>query len=190
MPAAFFDEIRSAAGKKKDPSSQAGAIVKKYGLPRKAGIPLSKTVLVVKDLLEIEQLNRLNLASVRKLKRKALLLPHCSRKHMDFHCKARFDASMSSYFCQACSSDCPVNQAVKASRGRGYDVYILPGGSCLKKILTKKKYRGVLGVACCEEMKLAEGLLKGSGITLAGLSLLKNGCVKTRFNVDELGKML
>ena len=43
---------------------------------------------------------------------------------------------------------------------KGYDVYILPGGLCVPKILENGKYEAVVGVACGEEIKLADKILE------------------------------
>jgi len=193
MPRDFFDEVtRAAESIRKDisPALAAKKIEAKYKMHRKMGLSQSRAMLIIKDLLEIERLNIENRKKFAGVKKKALLLPHCSRKHMDYRCKAKFDAGLSSYFCRACSPDCPVNLATQVAGGSGYDVYILPGGSCLRKLLSKKKYKGIFGVACCEEMKLASTLLAGTGISLVGLSLLKNGCVETKFDVETLKKRL
>lgn len=121
---------------------------------------------------------------------KALLLPHCARKYMDHRCKADFNPKTSTYECNHCSSDCLIHQATQMGKERGYDVYILPGGSSVQKIIEKHEYKGIIGVACPFEGKMAVEKLKAAGISCKALPLLKNGCSNTVFNLDTLKKLL
>lgn len=109
---------------------------------------------------------------------------------MDGRCKAVFDASLPSYVCAHCSPDCEVNKADIAAKEKGYDVYVLPGGSCIPKILSTKKYEGVVGVACGEEMKSSGKVLGGMSVAGQAVPLLKNGCANTVFNLETLIKTL
>ncbi len=77
-----------------------------------------------------------------------------------------------------------------AGEERGYDVYVLPGGSCIQQVLKKGGYEAVVGVACGEEIKLAEGLLERTGLPGQNVPLAKNGCVNTWFNIQALKKVL
>jgi hypothetical protein len=109
---------------------------------------------------------------------------------MDNRCKAKFDPSLSTYYCNGCSKDCLVNKSTKVAKKKGYDVYILPGGSCIKKILAKKKYDIIIGVACCEEIKMASTYLEELKIPCIGIPLTKNGCSNTKFDLKFLKKNL
>ena len=105
---------------------------------------------------------------------------------MDSRCKASFNTEMSFYECRQCSPDCGVNRATSLAKKKGYDVYILPGGSCVKKIIAAKQYNGVVGVACCEEIKLANSLLEAHKIPSQSVPLIKNGCSGTKFRMETL----
>ena len=105
---------------------------------------------------------------------------------MDNRCQAYFDPKTSSYTCVGCSSDCLVRQAAEVGKRKGYDVYILPGGSCIGKILQENRYEGIVGVACCEEINLARNLLEKFDVTAQAVPLIKNGCSNTRFNLETL----
>ena len=109
---------------------------------------------------------------------------------MDGRCKAIFDASVPSYVCAHCSPDCDVNKADRFAKEKGYDVYVLPGGSCVPKILKAHNYEGIVGVACGEEVKMSFGLLASMKVTGQSVPLLKNGCANTVFNLDTLSKTL
>jgi hypothetical protein len=123
-------------------------------------------------------------------KRRALFLSHCSRKYLDGRCKAVFDANIPSYTCSHCSEDCLVNQSYKVATKRGYDVYVLPGGSCIPRILKNTEYEGIVGVACGEEIKVLEPLLKSMDVAGQAIPLIKNGCANTIFNMETLAKVL
>jgi hypothetical protein len=69
-------------------------------------------------------------------------------------------------------------------------VYVLPGGSCIHKILQKGAYEALVGVACGEEIKLAEGLLEKTGLPGQNVPLIKNGCANTTFNIRTLKAIL
>jgi uncharacterized protein len=79
---------------------------------------------------------------------------------------------------------------VTYAQGKGYDVYIVPGGSCIPKILKNHPYEGVAGVACGEEMKLMNNLLTHLNLSGQAIPLIKNGCANTVFNMDTIMKTL
>jgi len=109
---------------------------------------------------------------------------------MDSRCKAAFDSETSSYLCAHCSEDCQVHKATLLAEKQGYDVYVLPGSSCVKKIFQKKKYDGIVGVACTEEINLANKTLEKLNIASQSIPLIKNGCSSTRFNFETLKTIL
>jgi hypothetical protein len=67
---------------------------------------------------------------------------------------------------------------------------VLPGASCIPKILKTNRYEGVVGVACGEEMKLSGELLGGMDVAGQAIPLIKNGCANTAFNIETLIKTL
>jgi hypothetical protein len=166
--------------------STAKFLVNKFSLEKVTGLPVADTITVIEDLIDTQVKNVTHREAFLKTKRRALLLPHCSRKYMDSRCKALFDTERSSYVCQHCSPDCLINRATRAAEEKGYDVYVLPGGSGIKKALSNKNYDGLVGVACTEEIKLGGRMLEGSGLVIQGVPLIKNGCSCTKFNLDTL----
>ena len=125
-----------------------------------------------------------------KAKKRALFLPHCSRKFMDNRCNAIFDPKVPTYRCSHCSDDCPIHQATLLGEKYGYDVYVIPGGSCLKEILEKNRYEAVVGVACGMEIMLAEKLLEKLKLPGQAVPLIKNGCANTKFDMEFLKKIV
>ncbi len=165
-------------------------IIKKFKIQELTGLNIQDAVVVIQDLIDMEAVNILQRKQFLSARKRALFIPHCSRKYMDSRCKAIFESSLPSYVCAHCSPDCVVNKAEGIAKEKGYDVYILPGGSCVPKILHSKKYDGVVGVACGEEAKMSVDLLKSMKVASQAVPLLKNGCAGTVFNIDTLVKTL
>jgi hypothetical protein len=145
---------------------------------------------VLHDLIDMQAVNMIERNKFLESKKRALLLPHCARKYLDSRCKAVFDTSMPSYVCSHRSEDCLVNQADRLAKEKGYDVFVLPGGSCIPKILNSDKYEGVVGVACGEEVKMLRPLLSNMKVAGQAIPLIKNGCANTVFNMETLAKVL
>jgi hypothetical protein len=78
----------------------------------------------------------------------------------------------------------------RIAREKGYDVYVLSGGSCMPNILKQKKYEGVVGVACGAEVLMSGEWLSSMGMPWQSVPLLKNGCANTFFNMETLIKTL
>jgi hypothetical protein len=165
-------------------------IIAKFNLEKLTGLPLGEITTIVEDLILILMSNKRQEHEFKQTNKRVLFLPHCCRKHMDSHCKAVFDKETASYKCCHCSPDCQVSQATKLAEKHGYDTFVLPGGSCVKKIFRKKKYEGIVGVACTEEIALATRLLESFAIPIQGVPLLKNGCAGTRFNLQALQQVM
>jgi len=165
-------------------------MIKRFKIQEATGLNLQDAVLLIQDLVDMHAVNVMERSKFLETRKRVLLLPHCSRKYMDSQCKAVFDPSMPSYICAHCSPDCVVNQAEVAAKAKGYEVYVLPGGSCVPKILSTKKFEGAVGVACGEEAKMSLDLLKSMNVAGQSVPLLKNGCANTVFNVETLIKTL
>jgi hypothetical protein len=187
----FFRDIASFSERKgvhRRLGKTARQIVKKFRVHEMTGLPLSDAFMVIEDLMDSYVRNVAQREVFLKTKKRALLLPHCSRKFMDSRCHANFNNETSSYECASCSSDCQVNKATRLAKKKGYDVYVIPGGSCVKKFAGK--YEGVVGVACCEEIKLATEFLKSINMPLQSVPLTKNGCSQTKFSMETLERVL
>jgi hypothetical protein len=165
-------------------------IINKFKIQEATGLNLQDAVVLIQDLIDMQALNLMQRQKFILTKKRALFLPHCSRKYMDVQCKALFDASLPSYVCAHCSPDCDVNKADRVAKEKGYDVYVLPGASCVPKILKTKQYEGIVGVACGEEVKMSSELLSSMSVTSQSVPLLKNGCANTVFNMETLIKTL
>lgn len=193
VPRFFFTEIALITyqkGMHKSFLTTLNDLIIKFKIQEATGLNLSDAVSLLQDLIDLQAINSMERGKFLQTKKRAIFLPHCSRKYMDNRCKATFNADTPSYTCAHCSDDCMVNKADAYARKKGYDVYLLPGGSCIPKILKTTHYEGIVGVACGEEMKLMSPLLSGLDVAGQGIPLIKNGCSSTVFNMETLRKVL
>jgi hypothetical protein len=168
----------------------ANDLIIKFRIQEATGLNLSDAIVLLEDLIDLQAVNVIERHKFLETKKRALFIPHCSRKYMDNRCQANFDPNIPSYACAHCSDDCLVNKADQYAKSKGYDVYLVPGGSCIPKILKNNKYEGVVGVACGEETKLMSHLLTSLNVSGQGVPLIKNGCANTIFNMETLVKVL
>ena len=192
-PQRFFLELAilsNQMGMQKVFSKTLQVLIKKFRIQEISGLDIQDAIVLIQDLIEMQTLNLIQKQEFLKTKKRALLLPHCCRKYMDSRCQAIFEPSLPSYVCAHCSPDCSVNKAEHIAREKGYDVYILSGGSCMPNILKQKNYDGVVGVACGAEAMMSSKKLSSMGVAWQSVSLLKNGCANTFFNMETLTKTL
>lgn len=193
VPRFFFTELAMISyqkGMHKTILNHTHELILKFKIQEATGLNLADAVVLLEDLIDIQAINLTERKQFLETKKRALFLPHCSRKYMDSRCKAVFEPSIPTYVCAHCSEDCIVNKADQRAKSKGYDVYIVPGGSCIPKILKNCNYEGAVGVACGEEMKMMSHLLPTIDVRGQAIPLIKNGCANTIFNMDSLDKVL
>jgi len=193
VPRFFFNEIAMISyqkGMHKSFLKTLNELILKFKIQEATGLNISDAIVLLQDLIDLQAINSMERNKFLETKKRALFLPHCSRKYLDSRCKATFDADIPTYTCAHCSEDCLVNKADRLAKEKGYDVYLLPGGSCIPKILKATHYEGIVGVACGEEMKMMGHLLSSMDVTGQGIPLIKNGCANTIFNTETLVKVL
>jgi hypothetical protein len=166
------------------------SLCEKLRIRELTGLEISDALTLVEDLVDVYARNLAERKEFLRTRRRALFLPHCSRKYMDSRCRARFDPAVPSYRCARCSPDCLINRATVLGEEKGYDVYVLPGGSCIPAILRRKKYEGVVGVACPMELREAGEYLKRRNMPGQAVVLAKNGCSNTSFSIESLERIL
>ncbi len=193
IPRFFFAEITKVSyqrGMHEKMGRAAREMIKRFKIQEATGLDLSDAVVLLEDLIDLQSRNLVEKRRFMQSRKRVLFLPHCSRKYMDSRCRAAFDPNIPSYVCAHCSQDCLINKAASFAEKKGYDVYVLPGGSCVPKILKSKHYEGAVGVACGEEVKLSGELLNGMGVAGQAVPLIKNGCASTVFNLESLFRVL
>jgi hypothetical protein len=189
IPTLFFSEIAKVAHHK-NVGVKLRQIIRRFKIEEATGLNLSDVVLLLQDLIDMQAENLSERKRFDKTKSRALFLPHCSRKYMDSRCKASFNQNVSSFECAHCSGDCLVGRAVVFAEERNYDVYVLPGGSCISKILKANRYEGIVGVACGDEIRAGVNLVKLRRVSSQTVPLIKNGCAHTSFDVETLFRTL
>ncbi len=110
---------------------------------------------------------------------RAVFLPQCMR-HPD--CKARCDPILG-YECKRCGL-CDIAKICDAADEYGFKVYVIPGGSFVKKIIKVNRPASCIGVACYVE--LAESMQAVSFMPVQGVCLLKDGCFNTKVDADAV----
>jgi hypothetical protein len=189
VPRVLFTEIATVSyqkGMHKSLLDRLQRIVIKFRIQEATGLNLSDAIVLLQDFIDLQAVNMIERNKFLQTKKRAVFLPHCSRKYLDSRCKAVFNADIPSYSCSRCSEDCQVNQSSQLAKEKGYDVFIVPGGSCIPKILKSTHYEGVVGVACGEEIKMFGPFLSGMGLAGQSIPMIKNGCANTVFNMETL----
>jgi hypothetical protein len=115
--------------------------------------------------------------------RRIVFLPQCLRDCNK--CKATL--SKFGYKCVKCSSKCKARKIKERAEKLGYKAFIVPGGSMLSKIIKKYRPMAILGVACKKEIVMAFDELN---MPTQGVELIKDGCVNTDVDIDEVFKTL
>jgi len=193
VPRFFFTEMATVSyqkGMHKTLLESLQKIIIKFRIQEATGLNLSDAIVLLQDFIDLQAINLIERGKFLQTKKRAVFLPHCSRKYLDGRCKAVFNPEIPSYTCAHCSEDCLVSRSTMIAARRGYDVYIVPGGSCIPKILKNKKYEGIVGVACGEEIKMFGTLLNTMELAGQAIPLIKNGCANTIFNIETLEKAI
>lgn len=126
------------------------------------------------DQIGVEVRNKVNEKLFWKVKPhdKILVLPHCLR-HTE--CEATLESS--GLVCKDCHR-CVIGMLKDKGESMGYQVFIIPGSTFLKKIVEKNNFKAVIGVACYQDLNLA--LMKLSKYPGQGIPLLRDGCMNTK----------
>jgi len=96
---------------------------------------------------------------------KILFLPHCLKKEY-------------------------IQKLKEKGETMNYTVYVVPGSSMVKKILTQyTSIDKIVGVACEDELELTKGYtknIKNKGAQIRKIKLLTDGCEDTEVNLEEV----
>jgi hypothetical protein len=114
--------------------------------------------------------------------KKIVFLPQCLRNSVK--CKAKLGEF--GYECIDCCN-CKASQVKKEAESIGYKVFIVPGGSMVKKIIEKNRPHAVAGVACMNELAMA---LDEFRIPTQSIELSKDGCVDTDVELEKVINIL
>ncbi len=132
-----------------------------------------------------------NMAFEREFKRmpfsnRLVFLPQCLKNSSE--CTA--ELTEDGYVCKKCGK-CSIKEIMEEAESLGYKgVYIVPGGSLVKKIIERERPGAVVGVACYLELVETMEQVALMGTIPQGVHLYKDGCVDTAVNVDKVIEML
>ncbi|OKY77662.1 MAG: Metal binding protein, component of redox complex [Candidatus Methanohalarchaeum thermophilum] len=138
--------------------------------------------------VDIEVKNMTDKEEFKKTKNSdiSIFLPHCLRDSKD--CQGEYGEK--GLECKRCGN-CVISEIIEKADELGYeDIYIVPGGSLVKKIINEKEPEAVIGVACYEELTQAIKMADKEGIPSQGILLTEDGCVDTETNKFEVFKKL
>lgn len=77
---------------------------------------------------------------------------------------------------------CVIGKLKDEAEELGYKVFVVPGGSLIKKIAEEEDPEAVLGVACFEEVEVGINVIEKRGVPVQAVLLDKAGCVNTEVN--------
>jgi hypothetical protein len=183
MTESIYNKIRIAVGKAADAGAHLNAASAAEAIGKSLG--LSDSLI---QFAHIELRNAVFEPEFRKIpiEERLLFLPHCSRNAKE--CKAIFDDE--GYHCKQCGA-CNIGEAIKIAKKIGYKkIFVVPGGSLVKKVVLKEKPRAAIGVSCFNEAVMSFDLAKQAGIIPQAVLLLKDGCKDTLINLPLLEEKL
>ncbi|MEK6958991.1 MAG: DUF116 domain-containing protein [archaeon] len=178
-----YQKIRDAVGKAAD----AGAHLNVAKVSETIGKSLGLSDSLI-QFTHVELRNAVFERDFRKIpiEERMLFLPHCVRNSK--FCQATFDDD--GYHCKHCGA-CNLDEAVKLAKRLGYkNIFIVPGGSIVKKILMRTKSKAAIGVCCFNEALLSFDMIKHTSIVPQIVLLLKDGCHDTLINLPLLEEKL
>jgi hypothetical protein len=117
------------------------------------------------------------------LEQRVLFLPHCLR--VADRCKGTYDEE--GLHCKYCTKECKINIITRTAEKMGYKCFVVPGGAMVFNIAKKYNPKGVVAVACFNELR--EGTSRTEAeykVPFQVIPLLKDGCVNTEVSEKEV----
>jgi hypothetical protein len=81
---------------------------------------------------------------------------------------------------------CNVGEAKKYAESLGYQFFIVPGSSFIKRIIKKYRPKAIVGVGCQMEIKEGLDMCHSYDIPAIGVPLSQAGCVSTTLDWEKL----
>jgi hypothetical protein len=136
------------------------------------------------DRISIDLRNKINEEKFEQLDAKdvIMVLPHCLRINS---CPAVLGPS--GLECVKCGK-CSIGIIKEVADKKGIDLYIVPGSTFIKNVVKKRPFKGVIGIACPIDLNNAMTALEN--FTPQGVYLLKDGCIETLVDVDEVIELM
>ena len=179
----IYATVKNAVGKAVDTGAHFNAASAAESIGKSLG--LSEALI---QFAHVELRNAVYEPEFKKIpfSERALFLPHCSRNSKT--CKATSDEE--GFHCKHCGG-CDISKAVKIAKKLGYtQIFMVPGGSMVKKMLEKYKPKAAIGVSCFHEAIMAFELTKQVKVIPQVVLLIKDGCKDTLLNLTLLEEKL
>ncbi|RZN47094.1 DUF116 domain-containing protein [archaeon] len=110
-----------------------------------------------------------------------VVLPQCLRS---INCPAKLSAK-DGISCQRCGK-CTIDQFMEQAETLGYHVFIVPGGTFVRRIIANERPRAVLGVGCATDLLEGMQTAQHAGIAVQGVLLDTTGCIETCVKWDKI----
>jgi len=126
--------------------------------------------------------NTMNSAAFSKvpLADRAVFFPQCLRS-----AKCPAHLTPEGLKCVGCGQ-CTVGEARLLLEKLGYRIFIVPGSSFIKRMVIKYHPRAIIGVGCLTEVKEGIDMADKIGLVAMGVVTLKEGCVETLVNWQDV----
>ena len=132
----------------------------------------------------------------RKLRKEdvAVILPHCL---IDDKCPARFSKS-DGVICSRCKL-CGCGKIYDAAEQKGYQFYITTSVGFTKRLIQRKKLKGIIGIACDYEIEKGihsekitdRGIsINGTRVKTQGLRLHEYDCIRNSVDWEKIEAMM
>ncbi len=115
------------------------------------------------------------------IEKRILLIPHCLRDSE--RCEAPIDDE--GYHCKKCGA-CVIANITRSAEEKGLKWYMIGGGSHAMRIVKITRPWAVLGIACFDEVMMANEKISEYGIPTQTVLLSKDGCVNTEVDFDAV----
>lgn len=114
------------------------------------------------------------------VEKRVIYLPQCLRSAQ---CPAHLTPE--GLICRRCGR-CDIGREIDAYEAMGYRVFIAPGSTLIKRMMKKYRPEAIVGIGCLMEIKEGLELCDRAGVIGMGVVTLKDGCVETVLNWDDL----
>ena len=111
---------------------------------------------------------------------RAVFVPQCLRS-----AKCPAHLTPEGLKCVNCGQ-CTVGEARLLLEKLGYRVFIIPGSSFIKRMVKKYHPQAIIGVGCLTEVKEGIDMADKMGLIAMGVVTLKEGCVETLVNWQDI----
>ena len=126
--------------------------------------------------------NTMNSAAFSKIPiaERAVFFPQCLRS-----AKCPAHLTPEGLKCVGCGQ-CTVGEARTLLEKMGYRIFVIPGSSFIKRMVKKYHPKAIIGVGCLTEVKEGIDMADKIGLVAMGVVTLKEGCVETLVNWQDI----